>query len=496
MSVFSSSVKSQIIDPVFTSESRVEFRLANRAESYMPTLRLGNIGLSVADGVNNTYHFGPGAACVIDRIQLLDGNEELDSLRNVGNWLTFKNSLHTNSQNDNVFKDMVGGQLGWAVGATGELLSNDNKVIRQGGEETLGTLDLREIFGILNSISHLSTSLFPNLRVVIEYHRANDALVNNQTPANVADLKKSVPILIVDEIVDEALAASLDKQLVSASWVAVEHDQSQMAQVPGISLAATQAAASVQSVNLRINGFQNKAVSRVMISKVYQNMQNYLYNVDSGNPTPGTATGIRGLGQYGSKALHKEEFNIRVNGRNVLAGRGVTTPASMAMLCADTWGDLNVCPGAFDESVGLDSKYSLTATQRNGNPLVPVHRPCANWVGVNETNPRILTAGGLPAAGTVIGDAGSTWGTQPTAQQGVWVGNSSWIGVNIQERISDLQLQMTRTGTTSSPRTPATYATDAPTSSVGNFQALDIHVFAEVAKRIDVMGGTYKISYA
>ena len=489
MSIFSSSVKSQIIDPVFTSESRCEFRLANRGEAYMPTLRLGNIGLSNT-GANNEYHFGVGAASVIDRIQLLDGNEELDSLRNVGNWLTFKNSLHTNSQNDNVFKGMVGGELGWATGATGELLSNDNKLVSGGAADTLGTLDLREIFGILNSISHLSTSLFPNLRVVIEYHRANDALVNNQT--NVTDLKKAVPILIVDEIVDDALAASLDKQLVSASWVAVEHDQSQIPQVPGIVAEATNRTPVVQSVNLRINGFQNKAVSRVMISKVYQNMQNYLYDVAA----DGSSTAIRGLGQYGSKALHKEEFNMRVNGRNVLAGRGVTSPAAMTMLCADTWGDLNMCPFANVESVGLDSKYSITATQENGVALVPNGRPCSNWVGVNETHPSILTAGGIPAAGTIIGETGSTWATTPTAQQGVWVGNSSWIGCNVQDRVSDLQLQMTRTGTTSSVRTSGTIATDAPTSSVGNFQALDIHIFAEVSKRIDVSGGNYKISYA
>jgi len=45
MSIFSSSVKSQIIDPVFHSENRCEFRLANRGEAYLPTLRLGNIGL-------------------------------------------------------------------------------------------------------------------------------------------------------------------------------------------------------------------------------------------------------------------------------------------------------------------------------------------------------------------------------------------------------------------------------------------------------------------
>ena len=353
MSIFSSSVKSQIIDPVFHSNTRCEFRLANRGESYMPTMRIGNLGLSTS-GFDNTYHFGPGAMSVISRIQLLDGNEPIDTLRNVGNWLTFKNSLKSNSQNDNVFNNLVGGSLGWATGATGELLSNDNKTIRQsGGAETLGTLDLREVFPYLNSVSHLSTKLFKNLRVVIEYNTAYIALANGQSDTDT--LTKTVPILIVDEIIDEALAASLDKQFQSATWTAIEHDQVGVPAVPGIPAAPAVgdvALSKSQSVSLRVNGFQNKAVGRVMVSKVYQDLQNYIYGAAPG--------GVKALGQYGSKALHKEEFNMRINGRNVLAGRGTDSPASMAMLCADTWGEINTLPGSITESLGLDTKYDLT----------------------------------------------------------------------------------------------------------------------------------------
>ena len=487
MSIFSSSVKSTIIDPVFTSSKRAEFRLANRGEAYMPTMRIGNLGLQKDAQNQNTYHFGPGAASCITRIQLLDGNEELDSLRNVGNWLTFKNSLNTNSQNDNVFTELSGGSLGWSAGATGELLSNQNKVVREGDDDSLGTLDLRMVFPILNSLSHLSTKLFKNLRIVMEYHTDPKALVNSQSPANtLAGLKKSIPILIVDEIVDDALVASLDKQLQSASWVAIEHDEAAVPQVPGISATGAVTDEVEQSVNLRINGFQNKAVSRIMVSKVYQDLDNYVYDANAA----GTSTAIKALGQYGSKALHKEEFNLRINGRNVLAGKGVTSPAAMAMLTADTWGELNVCPGAITESVGLDTKYDLTRTQRNGQTLTPAGRPPSNWIGVNRTAPRILEFGGI------LNAAATAWDTEPSAQQGPWVGNSSWVGVGVHDRVTDMQIQLTRTGNPTSARTPGTPATDQPVSSAGNYQALNLHVFAEVAKRIDVSGMDYKISYA
>lgn len=481
MSIFSSSVQSQIIDPVFTSNNRCEFRLANRGEYYLPTMRLGNLGLSKSANNVNSYHFGPGAACVIDRIQLLDGNEQLDGLSRVGNWLTFKNSLHTNSQNINVFSDMVGGSLGWSAGATGELLSLHNKVIREGESPTLGTLDLREVFPILNSVTHLSTKLFKNLRIVIEYNTKNIALVNQLTPAAnaVTGLAKTVPLLVVDEIIDDALASSLDAAMTSAEFVAVESDVASVPQVAGITNTSAVGASAVQNNNLRINGFQNKAVSRLMIAKVYQDSNNYVYG------DPSAVTGVRGIAQYGSKALHKEEFNIRINGRNVLAGNGVDTPMSMAMLCADTWGELNVCPGQVTESVGLDSKYSLTNDQ-----FTPEGRPPFNWVGANVTTPSVLQFGGQ------LNTAGTDWTTPPTAQQGVFVGNAAWIGVGVHSRVSDMQIQLTRTGTPTSARTPGTPGTDAPVSSVGNFQSLNVLVFGEVAKRLDISGGEYKISYA
>ena len=486
MSVFSNSVKSAIIDPVFTSSQRCEFRLANRGEAYLPTMRIGNLGLLKNAAQNqNHYHFGTGAASVINRIQLLDGNEELDSLRNVSNWLTFKNSLHTNSQNDNVFNKLVGGEIGWATGATGELLATDPKVIRETTTTTeLGTLDLREVFPILNNISHLSTTLFPNLRIVMEYHTDPKALVSVQTPVAYSQVTKSIPILIVDEIVDEALIQSLDSQFMSASWVGIEHDQVQVPQVPGIVVTATpadNALEQIQSVNLRVNGFQDKAVSRLMVSKVYQDLTEYV-----GTDTTGQLGVMNGLAQFGSRALHKEEFNMRVNGRMILAGRGVTTPAASTMLLADTWGELNICPGQNIESVGIDSRYSLSQLNRQGNANdLPVGgTPCANWVGSSLTNPRILSGGGiLNGAGTAY-----TAGNGPTAQQGHYTGNSAWYGLGVHDRVTDLQIQYQRTGNPSSA--------GGQSSSPGNYLPLNLHLFAEVSKRIDVSGGQYKISYA
>ena len=93
MSVFSTSLRTTIIDPSFHSQDRCEFRIDPRGQAFMPTLRLGNLGLKKSVNYNNKYSVGPGGLGCISRIRLMDGQEELDSLRNVGQWVTFKNAL-------------------------------------------------------------------------------------------------------------------------------------------------------------------------------------------------------------------------------------------------------------------------------------------------------------------------------------------------------------------------------------------------------------------
>ena len=43
MALYSTSVETQILDPVFSSKNRCEFRIPDRDGSYLPNLRLGNV---------------------------------------------------------------------------------------------------------------------------------------------------------------------------------------------------------------------------------------------------------------------------------------------------------------------------------------------------------------------------------------------------------------------------------------------------------------------
>jgi len=462
MSVFSSSLKTTIIDPQFHSKDRCEFRLENRGQAYMPTLRLGNLGLSKTGASPNEYQYGAGVAAVISRIRLMDGNEELDSLRNVAQWITFKNALKSNSQNTSVFNNMGGGSQGWVYGETGELLEAHTKQVRQGGGSVTGTLDLREVFPFLNSISHLSTNLFKNLRVVIEYvpNHAHHLLVNSQAAADVTGIAKVTPILICDEITDDALASALDKKMSGASWIAIEHDLANIPQPPGFAAAdaPTKDTIATQRVQLRMNGFQNKAVSRMMVAKCYEDTSATGPNVIQ--PAAVGPHQVKALGGYGSKALLKERFNVRLNGRNVLAGEGLVSPAQQTMMLSDTWGACVMTPFANQQSVGLDTVYSNYAA----TPAGP-----SNVTGITETVPSVKST--APGAGE--------------SQHGPWISNSAWIGVPIFDRITDLQLDFGRT---------CTYSTGT-TSSAGNFQSINLHCFMEVSKAITVTGNSYRVFY-
>ena len=463
MSVFSSSLRTTIIDPQFHSENRCEFRLENRGQAYMPTLRLGNLGLQKTGATPNEYQWGAGVASVISRIRLMDGNEELDSLRNVAQWMTFKNALKSNSQNTSVFNNLGGDSQGWIYGETGELLEAHTKQVRFGGGAVTGSLDLREVFPFLNSVSHLSTTLFKNLRVVIEYvpDGSTQLLVNSQTDPDLTGLTKVTPILICDEITDDALASALDRKMTGASWVAIEHDLANVAQPAGFAAADTPDRTTLvnQRVQLRMNGFQNKAVSRIMVAKCYEDTSKTGPNVNqAGGIGPHE---VKALGGYGSKALLKETFNVRLNGRNVLAGEGLVSPAQQTMMLSDTWGALDMCPFQNQQSVGLDTVYNNYAA----TPVGP-----ENVTGITETVPSVKST--APGAG------------QP--QHGPWISNSAWIGVPIQDRVTDLQLDFGRT---------CTYS-DGTVSSAGNFLPINLHVFAEVSKAMTVSGGSYRVFYS
>ena len=449
MALYSTSVETAIYDPVFSSTRRCEFRLPDRDGALLPNLRLGNIGVSTAsDAV--PYALGCGVASLIKRIQLMDGNEELDSLREANAWLTFKSFFRTNAEASSIkMVEQGGAGRGFTSSTNMEITVPDPSKkyavpTTVGPQEIFtGYIDLRVVFPILNQMTHLNTKIFPNLRVVIEYETSEQRILTTTGNSPVP----TTPILMADVITDDALIASLDKQMMAAPVLfdAIEVDRIGLPVVKADPFDASDGEVA-QNQTLQSKGFLGKYVKRICVQKSSTEASRY---VDT-TPTPSQ---VRGFGANGSLAMHKEQANLRINGRNLLGGNGYTTAAQFAMGVADTWGQVNTAPYMALESVGLD----LAAETAVNAPA-----------GVPPTNPSIRD---------------ST--TAANAKQSAIVGQGAYIGFRVDERCDNLQLQYQRAGRFQT-------AGKAP----GTGGPLNLTLYAEVSKRLDVRGpGDWAVSY-
>ena len=166
MSIYNSSVKTHIIDPVY---SRNNFRAEYRLESntvYLTNWRLLNIGVVGTTG-GKSYNGLVGALGVIKNIALYDDNQLLDQVLEAPTWLGFKAVNNKNQQSmdleSNLRKNRTGNCLSgkdaganmigikldeWEVNAatTGTIAANNGH---------RGYLRLKETFPLLNNMEFL-----------------------------------------------------------------------------------------------------------------------------------------------------------------------------------------------------------------------------------------------------------------------------------------------------------------------------------------------------
>ena len=445
MALYSTSVETQILDPVFSSKNRCEFRIPDRDGSYLPNLRLGNVGVTTAANAV-PYALGCGVAGVIKRIQLMDGNEELDSLREANAWLTFKSFFRPNSEASGIKMIESGGSgRGFTSGNSLEVdvPLPSQKFANVATADTLelftGYVDLRVIFPLLNQLTHLNTKMFPNLRVVMEWETDESRILVSTGNAYVP----TTPILLADVIMDEALIATLDSAMLgkAITFDAIEVDRIGLP-AAALTLPADGTVAE-QVVTLQSKGFLGKYVKRICVQKSAQDTTGY---VDTNT--------VRGFGANGSLSMEGEQSNLRINGRNLLGGNGNTTAAQTMMNVTDTWGEINSYPFSALQSVGLDSREDAGAL--NGP------------AGLPPTKPSLLIKTQLA-----------------TAKQAQIIGQQSYLGFNVRERCDNLQLQYRRLG-----------RNQAATKGPGTGGALNLTLYAEVSKQLVVRGmGDWAVSY-
>mgnify|MGYP003631459039 FL=1 len=176
-------------------------------------------------------------------------------------------------------------------------------------------LDLRELLGSLSQMNYLDSSVFKNLRLVIEFETDTNFIQHKVGQ----DMTTIQPALVVD------YTTAPNAPMRNISWLAIEHDEYSL---PAAAAAAGATSALQQPSNNRINGFNNKSVERLLFVKQYSSPS--IYN--DGTDIDKFSTG--------SIANYRESWQWRVNGQNVMP-TAIDTDSKIQVLMADTWGDIN-----------------------------------------------------------------------------------------------------------------------------------------------------------
>jgi len=391
--LYSTELKTQYFDPRTNNSAQCEFRF-DPDTAYYPNITIAN--LKAISAVEHGYNGSQGAYSLLKHVRLMDGRVELDSVRFYNRFAGFQNTNNTNRHNTD---------MGGVMGKHGQgYLLNSNAVVRP-AETTLynalartsgnttdkdgAMIDLRVVLPLLNNITYLDTSLFKNLKVVIEWETDSSKII---VVDNVAT-SPAVPVLIADEIRDPSVVANLKSKQGAVVWNAIEHDLFQVADGKAVAGALANDVKSTQSTTKTINGYDNKYVERILLAKSL--------TTKSGNFV---GNGVLGVGDASSYAQHNEKLQVQINGKPLFSGVGLEKSSQKMMLLHQTWGECNIAPFCHQENVGLDNGASVNVD-------------------------------GVLAVETVNGQANS---------QSNRVGQFAYMGFNMNTRVNVLQFEYSR----------------------------------------------------
>jgi hypothetical protein len=338
----SHSVHTRIVDPIFTSKNRAEFRL-DRDTMYSTDMRLLNIGASTSPA-GKKYNFLLGAEGVIQSIQLYDGNQLLSQILEASQYTAFKNLLKDNDTNISKSKQLKYNSLGFlAEGLQTYTAGVPDKTsivveIQQPGVNAVGKLahiSLRDCLPFLRSQDAVPTNVFKRLRLVINFKDTQE--IKDVVGDRTLDLAPNQGVqLVVDEITgrgsDADMKARMDMMMSykGASWLEVEHDR---VNVPNVG--AGPDSTKEQDSTFLVTGFNAKALRRLLLVSTPTETQAY-----------GAGNDNHGVSNQGSLASFDSLFQVRVNGMNKFSGAGWTGSNRRLAHLTDTYGPINAPIGA------------------------------------------------------------------------------------------------------------------------------------------------------
>jgi hypothetical protein len=382
MSVYTDTLKTLQIDPVFNlSRTRSEFRIPADA-LYLANLRLLNIGVSVTQADNTVrYNFLTGSASSIKNIFLYDGTTVLDQVLDFQNIQAFKMYNKSNEDNCDVKKIALNHGLGFVLARSApnvpasvfEFFPNASNAPSNSDATTVkGFLSLKDVFPLLQKLDYLHAGLFKNLRLVIEY--GTNISVN--TGATVKDTVQ--PLLCVDQVLNESVAQKWLSEFKSVAWNALEVEKVML---------ETGETGKKQEKSFRLNGFEQKTLGRLLIKKT------------------GLGTSVSAFyGTNGSEAMVDEKIQVRINGSNILPEGGCDKPNYRLGMLVDNFSSCNAIPCSNDTGclklativdsaaarVGHLDYFGLTISKKITDMQIEYSRMCRTGGAAQYAQPLLL----------------------------------------------------------------------------------------------------------
>jgi len=315
---YSNSIKNIELEPVYHSNTRTEWRF--EPDRIYSTNVL--IGLLAVDKTSpSSYNRLAGSAGMIDNIMLLDGNVELQLQQLAANWYAWKQTRKSNAHLKDKSPLLNGSASGIRYEGDGNKVLKDatpdpsNKITTNTGKTTLPVSDF---LSILEALPYIDTSVFKNLRLIVEYSMAgvvSDFDGETLTPER--------PLLLLEEVVAEQQKNAMKGKIGNIAFTNIEADR---VLLPEITPTANDSTAA-QNLSFHINSYSNKKVGKMLMVKQTQSSANYIV---------GTADVANGL--YNSVGLYKESTQIRVNGGNLFPKSGISDANKRLARLVDTWG--------------------------------------------------------------------------------------------------------------------------------------------------------------
>ncbi len=306
-----SQVETKILDASnYVANRYVEFKLDEDDVYYLSDIRLINLGATAANTPN--YNALGGASNLIKHIELLDGREVLCSARHISPYVAFQETRQPNEKNKSVNNFLLKSDYGYQAAYGGIKTGGDPSALTNDANTTPKShISLRDVLPLLERMPALPSAMFKNLRIRIEFETTPQKVISSADAITTTE-----PSLCVDCVRGNM---SMPSQV---SWLEIEHDEYVL---QGASVAEA-AQPSKQPTSVRLNGFNNKFVERMLLVKQFDDATKY---------------GVNHIVKNGSLAIFGEELQVRINGASKFP-KPLDKDCVRSQVCEDAWGVLNV----------------------------------------------------------------------------------------------------------------------------------------------------------